>query len=111
MDLLELEGELELLRHLHEQLRQRQAFGETRGREVALWVEDEGPGLPPEAGDRLFERFMRAAGEEPRESGMGLGLFIVKSIVERHGGRVEARDRGGAAGTRVCVILPAGGDR
>src|SRR6266571_3191296 len=83
--------------------------GEPRGREVALWVEDEGPGLPPEAGDRLFERFMRAAGEEPRESGMGLGLFIVKSIVERHGGRVEARDRGGAAGTRMCVILPAGG--
>ncbi len=85
--------------------------GETRGAEVALWVEDEGPGLPPEAGDRLFERFMRAAGEEPRESGMGLGLFIVKSIVERHGGRVEAQDRGGAAGTRMCVILPAGGDR
>jgi signal transduction histidine kinase len=85
--------------------------GETRGREIALWVEDEGPGLPPEAGDRLFERFMRAAGEEPRESGMGLGLFIVKSIVERHGGRVEAGDRGGAAGTRMCVILPAGGSR
>ena len=85
--------------------------GEARGREIALWVEDEGPGLPPEAGDRLFERFMRAAGEEPRESGMGLGLFIVKSIVERHGGRVEASDRGGAAGTRMCVILPAGGGR
>jgi signal transduction histidine kinase len=85
--------------------------GETRGREIALWVEDEGPGLPPEAGDRLFERFMRAAGEEPQESGMGLGLFIVKSIVERHGGRVEASDRGGAAGTRMCVILPAGEGR
>jgi len=85
--------------------------GATRDREVSLWVEDEGPGLPAEAGDRLFERFMRAAGEEPRESGMGLGLFIVKSIVERHGGRVEARERAGSPGTRVCVILPAGGER
>jgi signal transduction histidine kinase len=83
--------------------------GETRDAEVTLWVEDEGPGLPAEAGDRLFERFMRAAGEEPRESGMGLGLFIVKSIIERHGGRVEARDRGRSPGTRMCVILPAGG--
>ena len=81
--------------------------GEVRDSSIVLWVEDEGPGLPPEAGDRLFERFLRSAGEEPRESGMGLGLFIVKSIVERHGGRVAARDRGGAAGTRMCVILPA----
>jgi signal transduction histidine kinase/HAMP domain-containing protein len=85
--------------------------GEVRDSEITLWVEDEGPGLPPEAGDRLFERFMRAAGEEPRESGMGLGLFIVKSIVERHGGRVEVRGRGAVAGTRMCVILPAGGER
>jgi signal transduction histidine kinase len=56
---------------------------------------------------------MRSPGEEPEESGMGLGLFIVKSIVERHGGRVEARaaDHPGAdeRGTRMCVILPAGG--
>jgi signal transduction histidine kinase len=80
--------------------------GETRAATVALWVEDEGPGLPPDSGDRLFERFMRSPGEEPRESGMGLGLFIVKSIVERHGGRVEARDREGHTGTRICVILP-----
>jgi signal transduction histidine kinase/HAMP domain-containing protein len=84
--------------------------GEVRNSEVVLWVEDEGPGLPPEAGDRLFGRFMRSPGEEPRESGMGLGLFIVKSIVERHGGRVEARSRSGATGTRMCVILPAGGE-
>jgi len=80
--------------------------GETRASTVVLWVEDEGPGLPPDSGDRLFERFMRSPGEEPRESGMGLGLFIVKSIVERHGGRVEAHDREGRTGTRMCVILP-----
>jgi signal transduction histidine kinase len=87
--------------------------GASRPDEVALWVEDEGPGLPEGDGSLLFERFMRSPGEEPEESGMGLGLFIVKSIVERHGGRVEARpaDRPGAGerGTRMCVILPAGG--
>src|SRR5206468_6492056 len=98
--------------------------------DVTLWVEDEGPGLPPGAGASLFERFVRMPGEGeemedgPEQSGMGLGLWIVKSIVERHGGRLEARSRvdacgrvsarsvesatvGGAkAGTRMCVILP-----
>ena len=76
---------------------------------VALWVEDEGPGLP--AGS-LFERFVRSAGEEPEQSGMGLGLWIVKSIVERHGGRVEAESRrqgsngGEVVGARVRIVLP-----
>lgn len=75
---------------------------------VTLWVEDEGPGLPPEAGASIFNRFYRAPGEEPEESGMGLGLWIVKSIVERHGGSVAAT---GAAGrTRVSVTLPSQGE-
>lgn len=72
---------------------------------VSLWVEDTGPGLPPLAGQALFERFVRAPGEEPEQGGMGLGLWIVKSIVERHGGQVEAR-RGDQLGTRMCVTLP-----
>jgi signal transduction histidine kinase len=94
--------------------------GEPGKDRITIWVEDEGPGVPPDAGPLLFERFRRAPGEEPEESGMGLGLFIVRSIVERHGGRVEARrarssspvgpapDRGArtSGGTRMCVILP-----
>ena len=109
--------------------------GSVGGGEVTLWVEDQGPGLPPGARASLFERFVRSparpgtsepdAGEEPEQSGMGLGLWIVKSIVERHGGRVEARgaaargtggssgapapgdgERCAATGTRMCVILP-----
>jgi K+-sensing histidine kinase KdpD len=71
---------------------------------VTLWVEDQGPGLPPLADQSLFDRFVRAPLEEPEQSGMGLGLWIVKSIVERHGGRVEAQSNG--AGTRMCVMLP-----
>jgi signal transduction histidine kinase len=74
---------------------------------VCLWVEDEGPGIPEGGGGRsLFERFVRASGRdgEPEQSGMGLGLWIVQSIVERHGGTVEARREG--AGTRIRVTLP-----
>jgi signal transduction histidine kinase len=73
---------------------------------VALWVDDEGPGLPVGAGGAVFERFFRAAGPEPEAGGMGLGLAIVKSIVERHGGSVEVQPR--ARGTRLAVRLPRG---
>lgn len=76
--------------------------GELNGSAVHLWVEDEGPGLPE---GTPFERFVRGA-TEPEQSGMGLGLWIVQSIVERHGGSVEARRLGSA--TRMRVILPLG---
>jgi signal transduction histidine kinase len=85
--------------------------GEVTAREVALWVDDEGPGLPPvgDSGRELFRRFVRAPGEtaEPEQSGMGLGLWIVQSIVERHGGAVEAERR--EPGTRMRVTLPLAG--
>jgi signal transduction histidine kinase len=73
---------------------------------VTLWVEDQGPGLPASATDTLFVPFVRASApsEEPESGGMGLGLWIVKSIVERHGGRVETRSS--ANGTRMSVTLP-----
>jgi len=79
---------------------------------VALWVEDEGPGLPGAAGSgALFDRFVRiagedGAGEEPETGGMGLGLWIVRSIVERHGGTIEAVAGSGGRGTRMRVVLP-----
>ncbi len=83
-------------------------------REVTLWVEDEGPGLGGGQAAALFERFVRAGGpedeDEPEQTGMGLGLWIAKSIVERHGGRIEPRPAGGGPGTRMCVILPADRD-
>ncbi|HEU4616916.1 MAG TPA: ATP-binding protein [Gammaproteobacteria bacterium] len=72
---------------------------------VTIWVEDEGPGPSASEGASLFERFRRAGEQEPQESGLGLGLFIVRSIVERHGGRVRLF-RSGEGRTRAEVELP-----
>ncbi len=82
--------------------------GATRdGGEVVLWIEDAGPGAPELEGDGIFQRFYRSADQEPEPRGLGLGLWIVKSIVERHGGRVSA-GRAGPDRTRFSVALPIG---
>ena len=73
---------------------------------VTLWVQDQGPGLPHANGQELFGRFMRTSEEEPEQGGVGLGLWLVKSIVERHGGEVLATSS--PEGTRMSVILPIG---
>jgi len=74
--------------------------------EVQLRIDDEGPGLPAGAEGSIFNRFDRAG--EPDTSGMGLGLWIVKSIVERHGGHVDALSLPGR-GARFTVTLPNSG--
>ena len=73
---------------------------------VTVWVEDRGPGLPDLPVEALFGRFMRAGQTEGEATagGAGLGLWIVQSIVARHGGRVAAENTG--QGTRVTVTLP-----
>jgi signal transduction histidine kinase len=75
------------------------------GGNAVLQVCDRGPGVPPEQRERIFEPFYRLPGASEREGGVGLGLALVKSIAERHGGsvRCEAREGGGACFT---VRLP-----
>ena len=75
------------------------------GSQALLQVCDRGPGVPPELRERIFEPFYRLPGASEREGGVGLGLALVKSIAERHGGtvRCEAREGGGACFT---VRLP-----
>src|SRR5688572_9224008 len=74
------------------------------GDTVTAWVEDQGSGGPDLEKGSIFERFSRGAGEEPEPGGLGLGLWIVKSIVERHGGTIAAR-RTPAGKTRFEVQL------
>lgn len=73
---------------------------------VQIWVEDQGPGLPLNGTGDLFDRFVRSGQDEPEQSGVGLGLWLVKWIVERHGGRVAAQNTG--HGTRIVIALPRG---
>ena len=67
-------------------------------------VADEGPGIPPEQRDRVFERFTR--GERAGGGGTGLGLAIARWVVQLHGGTIAVVDR--PAGCLLRVSLPAG---
>ncbi|MEA2159405.1 MAG: two-component system, OmpR family, sensor kinase [Solirubrobacteraceae bacterium] len=82
-----------------------------RERDTAvLEVRDHGPGLPDEAGDRVFDRFWRNEGGRSRgRGGAGLGLSIVKAVVEAHHGEVHAgnHDEGGAVFRVTLPILEA----
>lgn len=74
------------------------------GRAV-LTVRDEGPGIPRDEQDHLFERFYRGATGRRSARGSGLGLAIVRAIVQAHGGEIEL-DSGSGAGTSVRMLLP-----
>jgi two-component system phosphate regulon sensor histidine kinase PhoR len=76
------------------------------GGKVEVFVRDDGPGLPPESLERVFERFYRVDKARSREQGgTGLGLSIVKHIVQSHGGRVWARSEPGQ-GVTFFFTLP-----
>jgi signal transduction histidine kinase len=86
----------------------------TAGREpvpaVVLDVEDDGPGMPPEQAQRVFERFYRADAARNRASGgTGLGLAIVAGLVSAHGGTVSVRTAPGE-GADFQVRLPLSPD-
>ncbi len=75
---------------------------------VHLFVSDHGPGIPAAEHDKIFERFYRLGSELRRETqGVGIGLSIVKHIVEAHGGRVRIESEVGK-GSRFMIELPFG---
>ena len=76
-------------------------------RSVEIFIKDNGVGIQSSELKRIFKRFYRVV--EPTSAdtrGTGLGLFIVKSIIERHGGRVSAQSRGDGLGSTFLVKLP-----
>ncbi|MFM7087175.1 MAG: sensor histidine kinase [Cyanobium sp.] len=81
-------------------------LGLARQRQLAqLWVEDQGPGIPPEQRPLVFERFWQA---DPSRSGPdhhGLGLAIAQAIAQAHGGRLQAQEARGS-GCRMLLELP-----
>ncbi len=78
---------------------------------VELWVTDDGPGIPKEALDRVFERFYRVDAARSRDQGgTGLGLSIVKHIVQAHGGEVRAESEPGKGATFRFTLRGGGQD-
>ncbi|HEY7063788.1 MAG TPA: ATP-binding protein [Chloroflexota bacterium] len=77
------------------------------GDALAVEVADQGPGIPPAALPRLFEKFYRAASGPGQPVGTGLGLAVARGLVEAHGGRLDVESAPGA-GTTFRFTLPLG---
>jgi signal transduction histidine kinase len=82
-----------------------EATVERRNGEVVLSVEDDGPGIPPELHDKVFERFFRGAGD--RSGSSGLGLSIVRAVAGSHSGTVSLEEPLDGRGARFVVRFPA----
>jgi two-component system sensor histidine kinase ChvG len=86
-----------------------------RGKIIEAVVDDDGPGIRPDAMERIFERFYTDRPEQGFGQNSGLGLSISKQIVEAHGGEIWAENRAGplvggetsVLGARFTVRLPA----
>jgi signal transduction histidine kinase len=77
------------------------------GSSYSASVEDQGEGIPPALQERIFERFFRANDDDFSMPGAGLGLSIVRWVVEAHGGTIGVSNAP-SGGARFTVILPKG---
>jgi signal transduction histidine kinase len=76
------------------------------GSRYALKVTDRGAGISPNELKRVFRRFYRIHGLSVRTKGSGLGLFIVRSVARRHGGKAFAESEGAGRGSTFTILLP-----
>ena len=75
-------------------------------RRAEAWIDDRGPGIPEALRERVFDPFFRVEASRSRETGgSGLGLAVVRAIVQRHDGEIALEDRPGG-GLRARVLLP-----
>lgn len=80
----------------------------TRDGRVRIEIADRGVGIPPRELRKIFRRFYRVGRDVQRTvAGLGLGLFVVRSLVQRQGGRVVAQSEGAGTGSRFVVTLRA----
>lgn len=81
--------------------------GTVDGSDLVLRVEDKGKGIPAELLPRIFDLFTQAGGDGGSpDHGLGLGLGLVKTIVEMHRGTIQARSEGVGKGTEITIRLP-----
>jgi PAS domain S-box-containing protein len=81
--------------------------GHVQGGSLCLSVQDDGIGMSPESLERNFEMFSQAEGASTRsDGGLGIGLALVRGLVELHGGAVEAMSEGPGRGSKFTVRLP-----
>ena len=76
------------------------------GSRYAVKVADHGPGISKQELKRVFRRFYRIHGMSVRAKGSGLGLFIVRSVARRHGGKAFAESEGAGQGSTFTILLP-----
>jgi signal transduction histidine kinase len=73
---------------------------------VQIEISDHGVGIPKQELGRIFNRFYRAGRDVKRQvSGLGLGLFVVRALLRKHGGRIVALSEGAGRGSRFVVTL------
>lgn len=84
------------------------ASRDATGTAAVLVVRDDGPGLPMEARERIFEPFARDRDDHYVDQGLGLGLAIAKRISELHGGDIQVREGPGGRGSEFVVRIPLG---
>jgi K+-sensing histidine kinase KdpD len=82
------------------------------GEVIKISVADEGPGIPVDSRERVFDKFFRDSAQEAEghAEGIGIGLSIAKGIVEAHDGRIWIEDGDRGCGTRVSFTVPVGDD-
>jgi two-component system sensor histidine kinase KdpD len=76
------------------------------GERASVRVSDEGPGIPPEARDSVFDVFYRVRAGDKQAAGTGLGLSICRGLIEAHGGQIKALPGPGRRGTTIAFWLP-----